>query len=107
MLVPATFSIVAFDSETNELGVAVESKFLSVGAVVPWVQGGVGAIATQSWANTTYGPRGLDLLRQGITPDEVIKALTGADEKAAERQVGIVDAHGRSATFTGAECKDW
>jgi uncharacterized Ntn-hydrolase superfamily protein len=107
MLVPATFSIVGFDPETNELGVAVESKFLSVGAVVPWVESGVGAIATQSWANTTYGPRGLELLRRGVTPDELIQTITKDDENAAERQVGIVDAHGRSATYTGAKCKDW
>jgi uncharacterized Ntn-hydrolase superfamily protein len=107
MPVPATFSTVGFDPETNELGVAVESKFLSVGAVVPWVESGVGAIATQSWANTTYGPRGLDLLRRGAAPDEVIRAITGHDEHAAERQVGIVDARGRSATYTGEHCKDW
>jgi uncharacterized Ntn-hydrolase superfamily protein len=107
MLRPATFSIIGFDPETNELGVAVESKFLSVGAVVPWVESGVGAIATQSWANTTYGPRGLDLLRRGATPNEVIHSLTSDDEHAAERQVGVVDAHGRSATYTGAKCKDW
>jgi uncharacterized Ntn-hydrolase superfamily protein len=107
MPVPATFSIVGFDPETNELGVAVESKFLAVGAVVPWVESGVGAIATQSWANTTYGPRGLELLRRGATPDEVIRTITKDDEKAAERQVGVVDAHGRSATYTGADCKDW
>lgn len=107
MLVPATFSIVGFDPETNELGVGVESKFLSVGAVVPWVESGVGAIATQSWANTTYGPRGLEMLRRGAKPDEVISTLTSDDEHAAERQVGIVDAHGRSATYTGSHCKDW
>lgn len=106
-MVPATFSIVGFDPKTNELGVAVESKFLSVGAVVPWVEAGVGAIATQSWANTTYGPRGLELLRRGVAPDEVIRTITKDDEHVAERQVGIVDAHGRSATYTGAQCKDW
>ncbi len=107
MLVPSTFSIVAFDPEKNELGVAVESKFLSVGSAVPWVEGGVGAIATQSWANTTYGPRGLDLLRKGATPEETMRTLTGDDEHADERQVGIVDAKGRSATYTGEKCKDW
>jgi uncharacterized Ntn-hydrolase superfamily protein len=107
MLRPATFSIVAFDSDANELGIAVESKFLSVGSAVPWVEAAVGAIATQSWANTTYGPRGLDLLRKGATPEETIRALTGDDEHADERQVGIVDAKGRSATYTGAKCKDW
>jgi uncharacterized Ntn-hydrolase superfamily protein len=107
MLTPSTFSIVAFDPDANELGVAVESKFLSVGSAVPWVEAGVGAIATQSWANTTYGPRGLDLLRKGATPEETMFSLTGDDEHADERQVGIVDATGRSATYTGAKCKDW
>ena len=107
MLTPSTFSIVALDPDANELGVAVESKFLSVGSAVPWVEAGVGAIATQSWANTTYGPRGLDLLRKGATPEETIRTLTGDDEHADERQVGIVDANGRSATYTGAKCKDW
>ena len=106
-MLPSTFSIVAFDPEKNELGVAVQSKFLSVGAAVPWVEGGVGAIATQAWANTTYGPHGLAKLRTGETPQETINALTRDDEHAAERQVGIVDAHGRSATYTGSKCMDW
>lgn len=103
----ATFSIAAFDPATGDLGIAVESKFLAVGAVVPWARAGVGAIATQSWANTTYGPAGLELLAQGKTPDEVIGALTGADEHRALRQVGIVDAQGRAATYTGSECFAW
>jgi uncharacterized Ntn-hydrolase superfamily protein len=107
MLTPSTFSIVAFDPDANELGVAVESKFLSVGSAVPWVEASVGAIATQSWANTTYGPRGLDILGKGATPEETIRALTADDEHADERQVGIVDAKGRSATYTGSKCKDW
>ncbi|HME81255.1 MAG TPA: DUF1028 domain-containing protein [Candidatus Eremiobacteraceae bacterium] len=107
MLRPSTFSIVAFDPAANELGVAVESKFLAVGSAVPWAEAGVGAIATQSWANTSYGPRGLDLMRKGATPQETINALIADDEHADERQVGIVDAHGRSATYTGAKCKDW
>lgn len=103
----STFSIVAFDPNTGDLGIAVESKFLGVGAVVPWAKAGVGAVATQSWANTTYGPKGLDLLAQGQTPDEVMAALTGPDEHRALRQVGIVDAKGRAATFTGGECFAW
>jgi uncharacterized Ntn-hydrolase superfamily protein len=107
MLTPSTFSIVAFDPDANELGIAVESKFLSVGSAVPWVEASVGAIATQSWANTTYGPRGLDLLRKGATPEETMRSLTGDDEHADERQVGIVDAKGGSATYTGDKCKDW
>ena len=103
----ATFSIVACDPATGDLGIAVESKFLGVGAVVPWAKAGVGAIATQSWANTTYGPKGLELLAQGQAPDEVLAALTGPDEHSASRQVGIVDARGRAATFTGGECFAW
>jgi uncharacterized Ntn-hydrolase superfamily protein len=103
----ATFSIVAFDPSTGDLGVAVQSKFLAVGAVVPFAKAGVGAVATQSWANTSYGPRGLDLLAAGKSPEEVIAALTGADDRPEQRQVGIVDAQGRSATFTGANCYSW
>ena len=107
MLVPSTFSIVACDPEANELGVAVQSKFLSVGAAVPWVEGGVGAIATQAWANTTYGPRGLALLRSGSVPSDVVESLTKDDQDADQRQVGIVDARGRSATCTGKKCMEW
>lgn len=103
----STFSIVGFDPTTGDLGVAVESKFLGVGAVVPWAKAGVGAIATQSWANTTYGPNGLELLAQGKSPDEVMAALTGPDEHRALRQVGIVDAQGHAATYTGNECFHW
>lgn len=103
----ATFSIVAFDPATKELGVAVQSKFIAVGAVVPWAKAGVGAIATQSWANTTYGPRGLAMLAAGKSPQEVIAALTEADERAAFRQVGVVDAKGAAANFTGAQCNAW
>jgi uncharacterized Ntn-hydrolase superfamily protein len=103
----STFSIVAYDPATGDLGIAVESKFLAVGAVVPWAKAGVGAVATQSWANTTYGPRGLELLAQERTPDEVMAALTGPDEHRALRQVGIVDAKGRAATYTGNECFAW
>lgn len=102
-----TFSIVGFDPETGELGVAVASKFLSVGAVVPYAKAGVGAVATQSWANLSYGPDGLDLLEQGLTPEEVIEKLTEHDDKKAFRQVGIVDVKGNSATFTGEESYSW
>jgi uncharacterized Ntn-hydrolase superfamily protein len=107
MPVPSTFSIIGRDPDAEELGVAVQSKFLSVGSAVPWVEGGVGAIATQAWANTTYGPRGLEMLRLGKAPEEVIHDLVGDDEHADERQVGIVDARGRSATYTGSKCMDW
>jgi uncharacterized Ntn-hydrolase superfamily protein len=103
----ATFSIVGFDPQTGDLGVAVQSKFLAVGAVVPFAKAGVGAVATQSWANTSYGPRGLDLLAAGKSPEEAIVALTGADDRPEQRQVGIVDAQGRSASFTGPNCFPW
>jgi len=102
-----TFSIVGFDPRTGDLGIAVQSKFLAVGAVVPWARGGVGAVATQSWANTAYGPQGLELLAAGKSSEEAVAALTAADAGAASRQVGIVDAQGRSATFTGPECNAW
>src|SRR5678816_835069 len=103
----ATFSIVAFDPRTGELGVAVQSRFLGVGAVVPWAKAGVGAIATQSLANTTYGPEGLKLLASGVMPEDAIKQLTAGDAKSAVRQVGMVNVSGKSATFTGAECNPW
>ena len=102
-----TFSIVGFDPETEELGIAVASKFLSVGAVVPYAKAGVGAIATQSWANLDYGPKGLALLEQGFSPDEVIEKITLNDERKTYRQVGIVDAKGNSATFTGEDSYNW
>jgi uncharacterized Ntn-hydrolase superfamily protein len=103
----ATFSCVGYDPRTGDLGVIVQSKFFAVGAVVPWAEAGVGAIATQAFANTTYGPEGLALLRKGHAPNEVISMLTGADSLAQRRQLGIVDARGRSATFTGDGCLDW
>ncbi|HEX7737553.1 MAG TPA: DUF1028 domain-containing protein [Ktedonobacteraceae bacterium] len=103
-----TFSIVACDLEAGELGVAVASKFLAVGAVVPWARAGVGAIATQSWANTSYGPRGLDLLASGLSPKEALETLLGEDEGRATRQVGIVGVDGSPAvTYTGDQCFSW
>ena len=105
--VVATFSIVAFDPATSELGVAVQSRFIAVGAVVPWAKAGVGAVATQSYANTTYGPLALERLAKGEEPVEVLSALLGADPDRKRRQVGIVDAKGRSATYTGSECHAW
>lgn len=102
-----TFSIVGCDLRTSEWGVAVASKFLAVGAVVPWAQGGVGAIATQSYANTAYGPQGLQLMRDGQSAREVIDTLVAGDAGRAQRQVGVVDARGRSATHTGDECMAW
>ncbi len=102
-----TFSIVAVDPVTGEAGCAVASKFLAVGAVVPWVVSDVGAIATQAFANVAYGPDGLDLLRSGRPAAEVVRQLTEADAEAEERQLGVVDAKGAAATFTGTNCLDW
>jgi uncharacterized Ntn-hydrolase superfamily protein len=102
-----TFSIVAFDPETDALGVAVQSKFLAVGAIVPWARAGVGAVATQAMANYTYGPRGLDLMSRGNTAAETVEALISADDEREHRQLGVVDAEGRAATFTGSECFEW
>jgi uncharacterized Ntn-hydrolase superfamily protein len=103
----ATFSIVGYDPEAQEWGVAVQSKFLGVGALVPWAKAGVGAIATQSWCNTSFGPNGLSLLEQGLSAEEVLEKLLENDEQREYRQVGVVDAQGRGATFTGKECFDW
>jgi uncharacterized Ntn-hydrolase superfamily protein len=100
----ATYSIVAFDPATGDLGVSVQSKFFGVGSVVPWAKSGVGAIATQASANVTYGPQGLKLLEEGKDAGQVIKLLTAADDGRDVRQCGIVDAEGRSATFTGTAC---
>ena len=102
-----TFSIVAVDPETGDLGVAVASKFLAVGSVVPWARAGVGAVATQAWANVSYGADGLDLLASGVEPTAAIERLTGADEGRIHRQLGMVDATGRSATYTGSGCFPW
>jgi uncharacterized Ntn-hydrolase superfamily protein len=103
----ATFSIVARDSITGELGVAVASRFFAVGTVVPWAKAEVGAIATQSFANTTFGWRGLDLLEKGVTPEEAIKILLRTDTDTEKRQLGIVSTDGKSATYTGKECNSW
>jgi uncharacterized Ntn-hydrolase superfamily protein len=105
--VVATYSIVACDLDAGQWGVAVQSKFLAVGSVVPWAEPHVGAIATQSYANPRYGPDGLALLREGKTAQETIDALTAADHDREQRQVGVVDGQGRAATFTGAECHEW
>lgn len=103
----ATYSIVAFDPATGDLGVAVQSKFFGVGTVVPWARAGVGAVATQSSANITYGPRGLDLLANGSTPEQAVRLLTETDEGRDHRQLGIVDAKGRAASHTGEKCNAW
>lgn len=103
----ATFSIVAIDPETGDLGVAVQSKFFGVGAVVPWAKADVGAIATQAFANTTYGPEGLALLDDGISAEDAVARLTADDRGRDRRQVGMVDARGQAAAFTGKRCMDW
>ena len=105
--VVATYSIAACDLAAGQWGVAVQSKFLAVGSVVPWAEPGAGAIATQSYANPRYGPEGLALLRQGRSAQEAVDELTAADDGRAQRQVGVVDAKGGAATFTGEECHDW
>ena len=103
----ATFSIVAYDSLTQEVGVAVESKYFSVGTTVPWVLAGAGAVATQANVNPSLGPQGIALLKTGMAAAEVMKALAATDSLFDGRQVGIVDAHGGSATHTGPRALDW
>jgi uncharacterized Ntn-hydrolase superfamily protein len=103
----ATYSIVACDLDAGQWGIAVQSKFLAVGSVVPWAEPHVGAVATQAYANPRYGPDGLALLRAGRSAEEVISTLTEADDDRAQRQVGVVDGAGGAATFTGEECHDW
>lgn len=107
MLPVATFSIVAYDSQRKEWGVAVQSKFLACAAVVSWARAGAGAVATQSYANLTYGPEGLDLMAGGTSAAETIAILTEADEERHIRQVGMVDRQGVAAAFTGEGCHDW
>lgn len=107
MIHPSTFSIVAYDPQEQAWGVAVASKFLAVGSVVPWAQAGVGAIATQSYANTSYGSRGLALMEQGFSANETLEQLLADDPERELRQVGLVDRYGGSATFTGKSCYTW
>jgi uncharacterized Ntn-hydrolase superfamily protein len=102
-----TYSICACDLAAGRWGVATQSKFLAVGSVVPWAAPHVGAIATQAYANPRYGPEGLALLREGLTAAEVAERLTSADDDRAHRQLGVVDAEGRAATYTGEECHAW
>src|SRR5512142_2664579 len=103
----ATYSIAACDLEAGQWGVATQSKFLAVGSIVPWAEAGAGAIATQALANPRYGPDGLALLREGASAAEVVARLTEADDGRDDRQLGVVDARGGSATYTGAGCLDW
>jgi uncharacterized Ntn-hydrolase superfamily protein len=107
MASPSTYSIVACDLASKEWGVAVQSKFLAVGAGVPAAEPEVGAIATQALANMRYGPDGLALLREGLSAEEVVERLTKADEGSDDRQLGVVDAQGDAATYTGSRCMEW
>src|SRR5213596_2261591 len=102
--VVATYSIAAFDRDAGQWGVATQSKFLAVGSVVPWAEAGAGAVATQALANPRYGPDGLALLREGAAAAEVVERLTAADPGRDDRQLGVVDAAGGSATYTGRGC---
>src|SRR3954447_331148 len=103
----ATYSIVACDLRAAQWGVGVQSRFLAVGSVVPWAEPDVGAIATQAYANPRYGSDGLALLREGLSAEEVVARLTAADDEREQRQLGVVDAGGGSASFTGSEGMDW
>lgn len=102
----STFSIVGRDPLTGDLGVAVQSKFFGVGSVVPWAQAGVGAVATQAWADTTLGPRSLKALALGESPSELLPSLLATDPQASSRQVGLVDSQGRAMAHTGEDCHD-
>jgi uncharacterized Ntn-hydrolase superfamily protein len=102
-----TFSIVAFDPATGDLGVAVESKYFGVGSVVPWAKSGVGAVATQAQAKVSFGPEGLRLLENGKSSREALDTLLAADPRREVRQIGCVDARGRPAAHTGTECMAW
>jgi uncharacterized Ntn-hydrolase superfamily protein len=106
-MIVSTYSIVGCDLDAAQWGVAVQSKFLAVGSVVPWAEPAVGAIATQAYANPRYGPDGLALLREGLRAEEVVQRLVAADEGRNERQLGVVDAQGNGASHTGSECLDW
>jgi uncharacterized Ntn-hydrolase superfamily protein len=103
----ATFSIVAYDPDEKAWGIAVASEFPAVGSVVPWAQVGAGAVATQSYANTTYGPRGLAMMGSGMSAQQALDILIEEDEQQALRQAGFVDANGNAATFTGEDCFEW
>src|SRR4029079_14690928 len=102
-----TYSIVAYDSVTGDLGVAVQSKFPNVGGIVPWAKAGVGAVATQSLSHTAYGARGLELMGEGATAEEALRILTRNDPSLQDRHAGMVDARGNSASFSGTTTFDW
>jgi uncharacterized Ntn-hydrolase superfamily protein len=102
-----TFSIVAYDSLTGEIGVAVQSKAFGVGAAVAWAEAGAGAIATQASTNMSFGPRGLELLRAGLSSEQVLGLLLDSDDGRENRQVGVIDTRGAAVNFTGSSCLDW
>ena len=102
-----TYSIVAFDSVTGDLGVAVQSKFPNVGGIVPWGRAGIGAVATQSLANTAYGERGLDLVARGASAEQALREVMATDTMLQDRQIGMVDAKGNAASFSGTRTFDW
>ncbi len=102
-----TYSIVAYDSATGDLGIAVQSKFPNVGGLVPWAKAGVGAVATQSLSNTDYGEKGLELIARGATAPEAMRIIMRGDTRPSQRQVGMVDAHGNAASWTGDSTFDW
>jgi uncharacterized Ntn-hydrolase superfamily protein len=103
----STFSILGYDPIAQEWGVAVQSKAFIVGGIVPWAQAGVGAIATQALSNKSFGPRGLQLLKRGHDPKDVLEQLIGSDADGARRQLAIMDAQGRTANYTGQQCIPW
>src|SRR5437870_8738971 len=102
-----TFSIVARDARTGMLGIAVTTKFFGVGSLCPFARAGVGAVATQALVNPTFGPRGLDLLAHGLSPDAVAERLLGEDDGREHRQLHLMDARGNVAAHSGSECVDW
>lgn len=102
-----TFSIIAYDPDNGDLGIAVHSKFPNVRATIPFAEAGIGAIATQSYCNTSFGPKGLELLRNGASPQQVVDILIQNDPDRNYRQLGVIDAQGNAANYTGAECFDW
>ena len=103
----ATYSLAACDLDAGQWGVAVQSKFIAVGSIVPWAEPHVGALATQAYANPRYGPSGLALLREGLSADEVVERLTADDPGRDHRQLGVVDGEGSGASFTGSACQPW
>ena len=102
-----TFSIAAFDPENGDLGIVVQSKFPNVGVVIPFARAGIGAIATQSYCNTSFGPRGLKLLQKGANPQDVVDELIARDEEREYRQLAVINALGNGAAYTGAQCFEW